>query len=198
MNSETITSDLVSKIRSGKIGRDEVISRLYHDNNLRHAIRHQILKLGASDQDVESIFNTTLMSFIKTVMKNPDLKIKNKLVTYLCGIARYSWFHELKRRGTNHISTAEFELDVPDFNTPEKLLLDQSKYHLLHTLLQKLGKNCKEVLLHWANGFSMTEIAKLMKYKSDMMARKKKYKCFRELLVFVGENPDIKKALRNQ
>ena len=50
--------------------------------------------------------------------------------------------------------------------------------------------------MHWANGYSMKEIAVLMDYKSDMMAKKKKYKCFKELLNYIEKHPEIKNVLR--
>ncbi len=188
-------AELLRQVRSGKAGRDAVIARLYRDDKLRNAIRVALKKYGASHQDFDHIFNTTLMQFMKTIMKNPDMTITSSLNTYLCGVAKYTWFHETKKRG-RHIAEDIDELpDISDSTTPEKLLLDQGKKGLLHGLLAVLGKNCKEVLLHWANGFSMNEIAAIMNYKSDMMARKKKYQCFKELMAYLKDNPEIKNAL---
>ena len=88
------------------------------------------------------------------------------------------------------------QYDISSDTTPESLLFDQTKIEQLNDLLGKLGKNCKEVLMYWANGYSMKEIAEMMGYKSDNMAKKKKYKCFKELLDYLEQHPEIKNTLR--
>lgn len=195
IETHTNIEEVVSIIRSGKQGRDQIITSLFKDAMLRQSIRAVVLKYGGREEDVSHIFNTTLMQFVKTVMKNPNPSISSGLHTYLCGIAKYSWFHETKRRGKNLAEDIEDHRELSDGISPENLMIDQSKFSLLHGLLDRLGKNCKEVLLHWANGFSMVEIAKMMNYKSDMMARKKKYKCFKELMEYMRLHPEIKEAL---
>ncbi|MEM9545087.1 MAG: sigma-70 family RNA polymerase sigma factor [Bacteroidota bacterium] len=183
-------------IRSGKSGRDQVLSMLYNDHALRSKIDSIVLKYGGQKSDCNTIFNNTLIQFVKTAVKNKDLDITSNLHAYLCGIAKYNWFNEnkkeLKHRTENLDDQFNISLDV----TPESLVIDQGKITMLHKVLKGLGKNCKEVLMYWANGYTMDEIAKMVGYKSNMMARKKKYKCFKELLSFLEQNPDIKNVLR--
>jgi len=188
-------SELINTIRSGKAGRDKVLTQLYHDQSVRHQLRATLIKYGGDAADFDHILNTTLMQFVKTVMKKRDLTINSSLTSYLCAIAKYIWFHEIKKNSLHQTEDIESQFDLTDNNSPEKLLLKQGKISALHALLNILGKNCREVLLHWANGFSMKEIADIMNYKSDMMARKKKYKCFKELMDYLKENPEIKNAL---
>ena len=190
------TSEILKKSRSGKPGRDEVITQLYHDKKLRSKIESIVLKYGGQKSDFDTIFNNVLMQFLKTVIKNKDLEINSSLHAYLCGIAKYTWLNETKKEAKHRSEAIEDQFDLSSNITPETLLLDQGKLTLLSGLMANLGKNCKEVLMYWANGYSMVEIAEMMGYKSDMMARKKKYKCFKELLAFLEENPDIKNVLR--
>lgn len=187
---------IVSKIRSGKTGRDEVLVSLYHDQTLRTKVEHVAAKYGRQKVDFDMIFNSTLMQFVKTVINNRDFSIQSSLHSYMSGIARYIMLNDLKK--TNRLRTEDIEdqKNIKTDHTPESLIIDQTKVKQLDQLLQKLGKNCKEVLLHWANGYSMKEIAVMMKYKSDMMAKKKKYKCFKEMLNYLEEHPEIKNVLR--
>jgi DNA-directed RNA polymerase specialized sigma24 family protein len=188
--------EILKKTRSGKSGRDEVISMLYKDVSLRRKIESVVLKNGGQKTDFHTIFNNVLMQFVKTVIKNEDLEINSTLHAYLCGIAKYSWLNQLKKDIKHKSDNIEDQYDLSSGVTPETLLIDQGKITHLSSLLETLGKNCKEVLMYWANGYSMQEIAEMMDYKSDMMARKKKYKCFKELLELLEKNPDIKKVLR--
>jgi len=182
--------------RSGKTGRDEVIIYLFHDKILRSKIEYIVLKYGGQKSDFDLVFNNVIMQFLKTVIKNKDLVITSSLHSYLCGIAKYNWLNETKKESRLRSEAIEDQYDLSSNITPETLLINQGKNDLLDKLLNKLGKNCKEVLMYWANSYSMDEIAEMMGYKSNMMARKKKYKCLKELLAFLEENPDIKNILR--
>lgn len=186
----------ISKIRSGKSGRDEVIKRLYYDDELRRKIRMVIHRYGGNNNDFDEIFNTTLMQFVKTVIKNREMVISSSLHSYISGITKYVWMNKIKREQKHRSEDIDDQLDLQTDITPERLLLDQTKVDQLQGLLQKLGKNCKEVLMYWANGYSMKEIAEKMDYKSDHMAKKKKYKCFKELLSYLEAHPEIKNTLR--
>ena len=196
-----ITNDIdiqliVSKIRSGKAGRDEVLVSLYHDKVLRNKVEYVAAKYGGQKIDLDLIFNSTLMQFVKTVIKKKDFSIQSSLYSYMSGITKYILLNERKKNNQLRTEDIDDQYDIKADHTPESLIIDQSKVDQLNELLQKLGKNCKEVLMHWANGYSMKEIAVLMNYKSDMMAKKKKYKCFKELLDYLEKHPEIKNVLR--
>lgn len=187
---------IISKIRSGKTGRDEVLVSLYYNQTLRTKVEHVAAKHGGQRVDFDMIFNSTLMQFVKTVINNRDFSIQSSLNNYMSGIARHIMLNDLKKTNRLRAEDIEDQKNIKTDHTPESLIIDQSKIDQLDQLLQKLGKNCKEVLMHWANGYSMKEIAELMDYKSDMMAKKKKYKCFKELLDYLEEHPEIKNVLR--
>lgn len=188
--------ETIKRIRSGKTGRDEVISNIYNDNVLRAKIESVVIKYGGKKSDFQTVFNNVLMQFVKTAIKNKNLEINSSLHAYLCGIAKYNWLNHTKKETKHRSEDIDEQYDLSSNITPETLLIDQGKIELLSALLKKLGKNCKEVLMYWANEYSMVEIAEMMDYKSDMMARKKKYKCFKELLSFLEANPEIKNILR--
>ena len=169
---------------------------MYYDEVLRQKIKSVVLRYGGQQHDIEEVFNTTLMQFVKTVVKNKEMAINSSLHGYLSGVAKYVWMNQSKKEKKNRSEEIDDQFDIQSDTTPESLLLDQSKVDLLGGLLQKLGRNRKEVLMYWANGYSMKEIAEMMDYKSDNMAKKKKYKCFKELLDYLEAHPEIKNALR--
>lgn len=187
---------MLDRIRSGKKGRDAVIGELYYDQSLINRIHGVLHKYGGKKEDFEDVFNASLMQFIKSVLKNKDLVLTSDVSSYICGIAKFVWLGELKKRGKHQTDNIDDQYDLADNFTPETLLINHSKKELIATLLQRLGRNCKEVLMYWANDYKMSEIADMMDYKSEGMARKKKHNCFKELLSIVELNPDIKKILK--
>lgn len=190
------TDVIINKIRSGKPGRDEVLKILFNDEVLRNKISIVVKKYGGQPNDFEDVFSTALMQFVKTVVKNKEMVIKTSLHAYICGIAKYVWLNLSKKANRIRTEDIDDQYDIQADTTPEKLLLDQSKIESLNELLGKLGKNCKEVLIYWAHSYSMKEIAQMMGYKSDNMAKKKKYKCLKELMEYLEKHPEIKNALR--
>lgn len=196
-NTNFSTDQVLTKIRSGKEGRDLVLTHLYNDTKLSSGIKSVIYKMGGSEENFKDVFASTLMQFVKTVLQKPDLVIKHELNTYITSIARYLWL--ANKRKDSKYSFQELPIEDSDENWedgPETLVLKKEKFFLLQELMDELGTNCKEVLMYWANGYKMKEIAELMNYKSADMAKKKKYQCFKALLSYLEENPNIKSALR--
>jgi len=187
---------ILTEIRSTRERRDAVIRQLYYDQNLRNIIRSMVIKKGGTANDFDEVFDTALMQFIKTVSKNRDMKISSTINNYIIGIAKYVWYNELAQRTKNKAEPIDQFFDIASDSTPEELVFKHDQQGVIEELLGQIGKNCKEVLMYWANGYKMTEIADLLGYKSDGMAKKKKHICMKELLAFLDDNPHIKSVLK--
>ena len=194
-NSKDINS-IIFDIRSGKEGRDNVIKQLYYNKDLRNIMRSMIFKKGGSEDDFETVFNTSLMQFVKTVTKNSKFEINTSINSYILGISKYIWYGELRKRNKHKSEAIDNHYNLSTETTPESLVIDFSNKELISDLLLELGKKCKEVLMYWANGYKMIEIADIIGYKSAGMAKKKKHICLKELLLYLDKNPQIKSVLR--
>lgn len=192
---QNTTEQLLERIRSGKGGRDEVLIALFKDVSLKRNIRSVIVKMGGTVDDADDIFTTTLVQFVKTVLRRSDLVIEHQLHTYIVGIAKFQWLGRIKKNNSaRELVQMTFADEMED--NAEMYYIKQGQRELLHDLMQRMGKNCKEVLIHWAMGYSMKEIAVMMNYKSEGMAKKKKYQCFKALIQYLDDNPKLKEALR--
>ncbi|GLR17714.1 sigma-70 RNA polymerase sigma factor region 4 domain-containing protein [Portibacter lacus] len=189
--------NLLELIRSGKAGRDEALVYLYHDQKLRNSFKKMIRNQGWQASNFDSIFNNSLILFASTVIRRPDFELTSDLRNYIIVIGKNTFIKERKGK----LSTVELEEHQEmwiDYEVPEKLMIDFEQKQLVEELLDKLGKNCREVLSLWANSYNMKEIADAMNYKSDMMARKKKYQCLKELVDYVSERPHLKSLLKRK
>ncbi len=197
MDSKPVSNKkILDQIRSGKSGRDEVIKQLYHDQSLKNTIISLVIKNGGNEENATTVFNSTLIQFVKTVIKNEDMKIDTSIRQYLIGISKYIWYKALSDRKKHRSEELQAFHDNADSIQPEALVIFQEKKELLSEILEQLGRNCKEVLMHWANGYRMHKIAEMLGYQSEGMAKKKKYKCMKQLLAYIEANPNIKAALR--
>lgn len=190
------SSEAIRLIRSGKKGRDQVITELYQNAQLYDGVKKYVRSNGGSEEDFRDVYNQVLMQFVKTVLRRDDLQIKSNLTTYLIGVARYTWYGVIRDRKKHQHEVIDTQLNIASGASPVELVIDMNQRDLIASLLVRMGKNCKEILLLWANGVAMKEIAQQLNYKSEMMARKKKYKCFKALTDYIEANPHIKEILR--
>lgn len=117
---------------------------------------------------------------------------EGSLLHFWIGIARGLLRNKLKRDARTALIEDDNKYDRPDFETPEYLLLNDERRAVLDHVLNKLGERCKKVLLMWAGGYSMEEIAQILELSSEAMARKTKYKCKNQLMELMdGTNFDI-------
>ena len=152
-------------------------------NKIRSSVQDRQQIIREIYQSVD--FNNGLSAFIRD----------GPVTAYLLGIAKFVWFSEMKRRNkilTNEIKEPEVLVSLDGF---ELNFISEEKSRALHKIMVTLRGNCKEVLMAWANGLSMKEIAHNLNYQSEGMARKKKSQCMKQLVEFIHSNPDLKSAL---
>lgn len=186
---------LLEKIRSGRSGRDEVIVALFQDLKLRNSFKKMIRNQGWPKSAFDSIFTDAIVAFTSSVIRRKDFTLNADLNNYILVIGKRAY---TKKTSSQYLVTSLDEVHDKQIEDdfPLDLIIDEERKELLQKVLSRLGRNCREVLTYWASNYSMKEIAKIMEYKSDMMARKKKYTCFKELCDLIRENPNLENLLR--
>lgn len=191
-------ADCFQRIQKSSTERNELLVSIHNNLQLRNTIKSYLKSKGATDIELDHLYNETLVALIKTGFATKNiLNLTGDLEPYLMGIARNLWYQECKKR-KREISLPEVisHQTADDQPVAEEIFLTKERYALLHDVLEKLRSNCRAVLMHWANGFSMTEIAEKLGYQSEGMARKKKSQCLAELNDFLFQNPHIKLQLQ--
>ena len=191
-------ADCFQRIQKSSTERNELLVSIHNNLQLRNTIKSYLKSKGATDIELDHLYNETLVALIKTGFATKNiLNLTGDLEPYLMGIARNLWYQECKKR-KREISLPEVisHQTADDQPVAEEIFLTKERYALLHDVLEKLRSNCRAVLMHWANGFSMTEIAEKLGYQSEGMARKKKSQCLAELNDFLFQNPHIKLHLQ--
>ena len=182
-------------IHTGESGREQVARSFYGDQRLIHGIKKVLNSVGADESEFGDIFNYTIVQFFKSVMKDPAFEIKTNINSYLFGIARNIFIQKHRKQ---RIQTAEIpeHMEVEDDEIRIDLkIMDDEKRSVLDSVLGQLGIKCREVLMYWASGYKMAEIAKLLNYASDVVVRRKKMNCMQELLKYLDANTHIKAEL---
>ncbi|HRG32133.1 MAG: sigma-70 family RNA polymerase sigma factor [Saprospiraceae bacterium] len=189
--------EAVKAIRENESNRAQVIETLYKDVILRKSICTYVKNQSGTQEEAELVFDDVIVQFVKTGFSDHSSQLKGELNPYLMGIAKNLWYAELKKKSKikNLDLTLHLNHELSE-DQPEVLFLNQERYKVLKDLLDQLRSKCKNVLMYWANGYNMIEIAEKLNYQSEGMARKKKSQCFKELMDYLQSNPMIKNQLR--
>lgn len=172
---------LIEGIRRGD---DETLNYLY--NNHFDLIRNYILKNSGTEDDAYDIFQDVMVALFKRVSKNHiDLTID--LQGYLFVIARNLWTVQLRRVKRKHSTEVDFaDEDEDDVSG----LLDTPIEQIVQRSFLKLDPECRKVLELHMEGRDYEHIARVMKYKSEGYARRKKYLSKEALIRIIKEDPD--------
>ena len=190
--------EILTLLRGDKTARIKGIRSLMQLNEFRNHLNAYIMNNSGNKDDATMILSDTLIAFSKKVFKEKEFKPNNGIVAYLIGIAKFKWLDELKKRKQRIPTTELTHTNIPNEEYGNlNLLIRGEKANLLKSILSLMKVNCKEVIMYWAGKYKMSEIAKMLGYKSEGVARKKKSECMKELLIYLSEHPKVKAQLRS-
>jgi RNA polymerase sigma factor (sigma-70 family) len=186
---------ILSQIRGSSEERQRSIGFIVADAKLRDDILKHVISHGGTDDDGRTVLHDSVLVFVKRIFSDHDFVLESSVEAYIFGIARLQWQMFLRKNKQNPLSQAE-EIQESHVGRQEQFVIDGEKYEALQKVLSKISPKCREVLLYWAGGYSMLEIAKLCGYESDGMARKKKCECFKSLVKLLQDHPSLLKQLK--
>lgn len=152
--------------------------------------KKMILQSGGSDKDAEDLFHDALM-VLYLKLREEDFKIESSIHAYLYGVVRFKWYR-LVKRGSLFINE---EKDTAEQENIEQIIIENEKRKLFNDSLSSMGEDCKKVLTYFFEGKKMAEIAVLMDYKSERIAKKKKYLCKERLIEIIKNSSGYKELL---
>jgi len=194
--SQLVAEDIIQSIRGDASQRRKAILSLTSDAELRNKIHRYIRNNNGSQTEAETVYNDMLVTFIKIVHTRDTFTLDRPLHAYLMGIAKNLWYNEIRKRAKASTTDIDNVAEQRDESiTAVELLIKGDRAEILNKVLGQMKTKCKEVLMYWSGGYKMQEIAKLLGYKSDGVARKKKSECMKELLSYLADKPYIKKQL---
>ena len=146
------------------------------------AVEKLIRKQGGTSEDAQDVFQEVLIILYEKI-RQPDFKLECKLSTYMLSITKNIWHKKLKRLRLhqnivqeNHKQNLHVEEEAP---TEYAMLANEKR---LTELLSHLGPDCRKVLrLYYFDRLSMRQIAEIMGYSNEQVAKSKKSRCMQLL-----------------
>ena len=176
--------------RSGGSACDQAMEYLYRHNV--DQIVGFIVKRNGSREEAKDVFQDAMVNLLMSI-RSGKFEGKSSLHTYLYAISKNLWYRRFNRSVRADEYKASNPTDDKDTITPELTLISDDQHAQLMELMDKLKRNCKEVLYLWAQKYSMKEIAENLGYGNEQVVRNKKNHCLKELKELVRTHPEIRK-----
>lgn len=137
----------------------------------------KIVATSGNQHDTEDLLQDSLVICYKKIQE-PGFELTSKLETFIIGIGKRKWLHELrKRKGYSEIMEIEDEGNVID-----EMIINDEKKMLYMKHFGMLSESCKKVLELFFKGIKMSEIANTLNFSSEGYARKRKHDCQSHLM----------------
>lgn len=194
MKRQFTDDDLTDAIQQGGAAMERAMRHFYDEGAYQQAFIQWLSNKGGQTEDAKDVFQDGLSHLIVNIRAG-KFQGKSSLKTYLFRICTNIWNNKFRR--SQKLKSIKEELPIAEEleDSPEEMLLYQEQEVLLAAVLSQIGKSCKKVLGLWSLSYSMAEIAREMEYKSEGMARKKKYTCFKKLMSLLKDRPDLMEQL---
>jgi RNA polymerase sigma factor (sigma-70 family) len=162
--------------------REKAFSKLY---GLYPKIEALIVSKGGQKQDASDVFQEALIILNRNLEKS-DFKLTSSFYTYIYSVSRFIWKDTQKKFSKQELHNLN-NTEIEHFHS----VLEEKKYQLAENAFLELGNRCQQLLkLFYHKAMSFKDIANVMQFKSEKIAKNQKYKCLTKAKdIFRSNNP---------
>lgn len=184
MKIEAVDRNYIDHIRAGGFKQERSIRQLYEQY-------FYLVRLGKSkypkmdDDDLLSAYNASIISLRKQIVLG-NFRGESTIKTYLNRIFFNKCIDILRKHSSNKEDSGFESMPEPDSGNQSpgilKQLYQEERIAQLASLLEKLGKVCKKIIIdaeYW--GYNATEIAERVGFSNARSVSSKKYDCLKRL-----------------
>ena len=185
------------KIINGILQNDNFILK-YIYTEYYPKINYFVINNNGIEEDANDIFQEGIIIIYRKIKENQSF-LKCSFGTYLYSVCKLLWLKQLRQKRTRFIVQEKLPSYFKDNEYPD--ITDTIEKNERHRLYQKyflkLGKDCKKTLQLFLDEIPLKDIAKLMGYKNENYAKKKKYKCKEALINNIKQDKKFKELNNN-
>jgi RNA polymerase sigma factor (sigma-70 family) len=180
-----INKDILDNLRKGN--DNSVLTYLYKE--VFPKVKHYIKTNKGNEDEAKDIFQDAVLIFYKKVKTNTITEPLN-VTAYICMISKNLWINRAKKMNRTT------EIQDEDFRDAEEDLLSniitEEKRTALSGLLSQVGEECQKLMKYVVyDNRSMREIAELMGYSSENVAKTYHYRCKQKFVQLVMKNKEM-------
>ncbi len=186
------------QILKGILRHDNLILQ-YIYKQYYYNINYFIRKNQGSEDDASDIFQEAIIIIYRKIKENDLIFEKSSFKSYLFSVCRFLWLKQLEKRRIEKEKlndTLPYQDDLYDDNLNE-LVEKNERYGLYQKHFSTLSTDCQKLLQLFFEKVPLKEIAKVMGYKGEKYAKKRKYKCKELLINRIKQDAEFKKILED-
>jgi RNA polymerase sigma factor (sigma-70 family) len=176
-----IISDLQKGGFSGRKAEDELFT------TFSYYIQEGVKKYSMREEDAFDAYSDTVLSAIHTIVAG-KFEARSSLKTYLYRVYHHKCVDVIRKLTTNKEKVNRTP-ELPDMlmylsddaKSVVQKLVEAADVEELLAKLQRLGENCRSLLIMFADGFSDKEIAINMEYNSADVVKTSRLRCLQKL-----------------
>jgi len=162
-------------------------------NYLYKSALPQIIKFicmnNGDEDEAKDIFQDAVVSLFTTV-KLGKYDSGKDVNGFLFFVSRNLWINYVKRRG-RQMDITKMQLSIYEENQ-EAVIITREKEDQINEFLEKAGSKCRQVLKYVIyDDYSMKEIAKLMNFANEAVAKTTHHRCKQKLIDLVANNKTL-------
>lgn len=138
-------------------------------------IEKLILSNGGTKDDAHDVFQESIIILNRNLEKS-DFQLTSSFYTYLYAVAKYIYRDQQKQLTTNELHNLN-QVEAVVFDA----VIEEQKYKIAEQAFRELGDRCQHLLkCFYIQKLSFNEIAQIMQFKSEKIAKNQKYKCLKK------------------
>ncbi|MCL2098497.1 MAG: sigma-70 family RNA polymerase sigma factor [Bacteroidales bacterium] len=165
-------------------GKESEIAKLYHIYREPFFAFIHKNNAGIGEEDIKEIYQESFIALWKNIRDKrlTGENLQASLKTYLFGIGKRQSSKHVRDRKPSHPLLYDFAV------LPEKEIGKEEKEIIIQAI-ENLGKPCSQVLtLFYLEEKSLKEIAGIMGYKSEQVAKNKRFSCMENLKIRINKD----------
>jgi len=185
-------SGIVADICAGGSKRNAALKLLYTHEKVNRSIGQFVLAYGGDENDIRFVLQESIIVFDRLVRED-QFRNDSQWDTFLIGIGKNICRNHMRSRKSwtpledmDGAELSQHASEAADAHFNRRELGD-----LLSEVLDELKPPCREVLMLWSQNYTMERIARVMDLGRPANARKRKYRCMKELMQFIKTRPQV-------
>ncbi|MEM6726562.1 MAG: sigma-70 family RNA polymerase sigma factor [Bacteroidota bacterium] len=178
-------AQIIEAILTGGKGAEKVIAHLYR--KYREDLVQYIISRNGSKNEALDIFQDTIVTLVVSIEQG-KFQGKSTIKTYLYSIGKRLWYRRFHKNVRDENYRNDQNVNQLEEHDPESLLLTKDQQAVVERTLGQLKPKSREVLELWIQNYSMREIAEIMGFKNEQVARNKKSLSLKELKALLANS----------
>lgn len=186
------------EILDGLVQENDKIIRFIFDEHF-HTIRSFILRNNGTVEDAEDVFQDAVV-IIYQKARDKELNLSCSFITFLYSVSRHLWFQKLEKNRVNLAFVGDIEnfIELSDEMMYEVYDEDRERVKIFQQHFLGLGEDCQKLLRLFVRKIPLTEIMRIMGYKSIKYTKTRKFLCKEKLKKRIKNDPRSQNFLINE